>query len=84
MIELEPLQRQVRALVEDLREQVGADEKLSGQLRDEYGQAAAAQRVGGGFDAWLSGVLDQAAVAWVLGCVFVRFCEDNEPFRARC
>jgi hypothetical protein len=34
--------------------------------------------VAGGFDAWLDGVLDQAAVAWVLGCVFVRFCEDNE------
>ncbi len=35
------------------------------------------ERTGGTFETWLEDVLDQAAVAWVLGCVFVRFCEDN-------
>ncbi len=28
--------------------------------------------------AWLDAQVTQAAVAWVLGCVFVRFCEDND------
>ena len=77
MIEVQALQGQVRALVEDLRARVASDEALAGDLRREYEQADRARRVGGGFDAWLEGVLDQAAVAWVLGCVFVRFCEDN-------
>jgi hypothetical protein len=50
---------------------------LRSTLRREYDEAKRAERVGGTFETWLDGVLDQAAVAWVLGCVFVRFCEDN-------
>jgi hypothetical protein len=83
MIEVQALQGQVRALVEDLRAQVASDDALAGDLRREYDQADQARRVGGGFDAWLEGVLDQAAVAWVLGCVFVRFCEDNRLVQPR-
>jgi hypothetical protein len=78
MIELKPLQNQVKDLVVDLRAQVAADEGLRSSLRGEYDGAARAKRVGATFETWLDGVLDQAAVAWVLGCVFVRFCEDNE------
>jgi hypothetical protein len=78
MIGLKPLQGQVRLLVDDLRRQVGEDSGLRAGLHLEFAGAERAQRVAGGFDAWLDGVLDQAAVAWVLGCVFVRFCEDND------
>ncbi|MEU5905359.1 BREX-2 system adenine-specific DNA-methyltransferase PglX [Micromonospora sp. NPDC047467] len=77
MIELRALQAQVKTLVEDLRTQVAEAHGLRAELRQEYDQAHAAQRVGGSFETWLDDVLDQAAVAWVLGCVFVRFCEDN-------
>ncbi|MEU1644300.1 BREX-2 system adenine-specific DNA-methyltransferase PglX [Micromonospora zamorensis] len=77
MIELKALQGQVKALVEDLRRQVAEAPGLRAELRQEYAAARAAQRVGGSFETWLDDVLDQAAVAWVLGCVFVRFCEDN-------
>ncbi|MEH0985851.1 BREX-2 system adenine-specific DNA-methyltransferase PglX [Micromonospora sp. CPCC 205556] len=78
MIELKALQAQVKTLVEDLRGQVAEAPVLRAELRQEYDQAKAAERVGGSFETWLDDVLDQAAVAWVLGCVFVRFCEDNE------
>ncbi|TNH30204.1 BREX-2 system adenine-specific DNA-methyltransferase PglX [Micromonospora orduensis] len=78
MIELKALQAQVKTLVEDLRRQVAEAPGLRAKLRQEYAQAKAAERVGGSFETWLDDVLDQAAVAWVLGCVFVRFCEDNE------
>jgi hypothetical protein len=71
------LQGQVRLLVEDLRRQAAVDGSLSADLEREYAAGVAAGRVGGGFDAWCVGVWDQAAVGWVLGCVFVRFCEDN-------
>ncbi|MFC4020356.1 BREX-2 system adenine-specific DNA-methyltransferase PglX, partial [Micromonospora sp. GCM10011542] len=78
MIELKALQGQVKTLVEDLRGQVAEASRLRAELRQEYAQAKAAERVGASFETWLDDVLDQAAVAWVLGCVFVRFCEDNE------
>ncbi|WP_203933852.1 BREX-2 system adenine-specific DNA-methyltransferase PglX [Virgisporangium ochraceum] len=77
MIPLKPLQAQVRTLVDSLRETVPQDEKLYGELRAEWGEARRAERTAATFETWLEDVLDQAAVAWVLGCVFVRFCEDN-------
>ena len=78
MIPLKALQGQVTFLVDDLRSQVAADEALRSDLTLEYDQARKAQRTAGTFESWLEDVLDQAAVAWVLGCVFVRFCEDNK------
>lgn len=77
MIPLKALQNQVKILVDDLRTQVPLDEKLLSSLNQEYEHARSAQRTAGTFESWLEDVLDQAAVAWVLGCVFVRFCEDN-------
>ncbi|MEV1330914.1 BREX-2 system adenine-specific DNA-methyltransferase PglX [Micromonospora costi] len=78
MIELKALQAQVKSLVDDLRRRVAETPELRAELRQEHDQAKAAERVGASFETWLEDVLDQAAVAWVLGCVFVRFCEDNE------
>lgn len=72
------MQGQVRYLVGDLREQVAEDSTLRGELRQEHQRAKDAERLASAFEVWLEDVLDQAAVAWVLGCVFVRFCEDNE------
>jgi hypothetical protein len=77
VIGLKALQGQVRYLVDDLRRQVAADAELRSSLRHEHEAAGQAQRTAGTFESWLEDVLDQAAVAWVLGCVFVRFCEDN-------
>ncbi|MEO3924853.1 BREX-2 system adenine-specific DNA-methyltransferase PglX [Micromonosporaceae bacterium B7E4] len=77
MIPLKALQAQVTALTDDLRDQVGRDSELESSLRKEHGQAGEAKRTAATFETWLEDILDQAAVAWVLGCVFVRFCEDN-------
>ncbi|MGB2567457.1 BREX-2 system adenine-specific DNA-methyltransferase PglX [Micromonospora citrea] len=78
MIPLKALQAQVTALTDDLRTQVARDSELESSLRKEHAQATEAKRTAGTFETWLEDILDQAAVAWVLGCVFVRFCEDNE------
>ena len=43
----------------------------------EYRAAREAERTGDTFLVWRNGALTQAAVAWILGCVFVRFVEDN-------
>ncbi|WP_433531867.1 BREX-2 system adenine-specific DNA-methyltransferase PglX [Micromonospora sp. CA-263727] len=78
MIPLKPLQTQVTALTDDLRGQVGQDSELESSLRKEHAEATEARRTAGAFETWLEDILDQAAVAWVLGCVFVRFVEDND------
>ncbi|MFI7072013.1 BREX-2 system adenine-specific DNA-methyltransferase PglX [Micromonospora sediminicola] len=78
MIPLKALQAQVTTLTDDLRGRVAEDSELESSLRKEHAQATEARRTAGTFETWLDDVLDQAAVAWVLGCVFVRFCEDNE------
>ena len=39
--------------------------------------AREARRAGESFEMWRDGTLTQAATAWLLGCVFVRFLEDN-------
>lgn len=77
MIALKPLQQQVKHLVDDLRSVVASNSELRAELREEHHDAERAERTGGTFETWLEDMLDQAAVAWVLGCVFVRFCEDN-------
>lgn len=77
MIELRALQGQVRYPVDDLRRQVSADAELRPELRQEHCEAGTAERTAGTFESWLEDILDQAAVAWVLRCVFVRFCEDH-------
>ena len=46
-------------------------------LRRAYDQARERGRTGLTWSAWRTDEIDQAAVAWVLGSVFVRFCEDN-------
>ncbi|MFD0821636.1 BREX-2 system adenine-specific DNA-methyltransferase PglX [Micromonospora zhanjiangensis] len=81
MIPLKALQAQVTALTDDLREVVPHDSELLADLEKEYGQAKEARRTAAAFETWLEDILDQAAVAWVLGCVFVRFIEDNELLR---
>ena len=64
-------------LIDDLRT-VGANEpSAAGYLDDEYQRAHSASRTAFGKAEWAEGLLAQVAVAWVLGGVFVRFCEDN-------
>jgi len=73
MINLKALQAQVRHLESDLRERGPKDAKLEQEWRD----AREAQRTAAPFESWLNERITQVAVAWVLGTVFVRFCEDN-------
>ena len=50
---------------------------MEAALQAEYRAARDAERTGDSFRVWRAGALTQAAVAWLLGCVFVRFVEDN-------
>jgi hypothetical protein len=74
---LAELKLQVKALEEDLRVRAADVPEIGAELRAEYGKGREAGRIGEAFESWRDGVLTQAAVHWVLGCVFVRFLEDN-------
>jgi hypothetical protein len=67
----------VRSLVDDLRRLTGSDPETAGVVDAEYAGAKAAERTALTRTEWAEGLYAQVAVAWVLGCVFVRFCEDN-------
>jgi hypothetical protein len=95
---LKDLQKQVRLLETDLRERgedptaikgTGPDgdpETFDAYLKREYQRARDAERTATTEGEWREGQITQAAVAWVLSTVFLRFCEDNglleQPFIA--
>ena len=79
---LADLRRQLRLLERDLAGRAEDVPEMAAALEAEYQAARAAERTGDTFGVWSAGELTQAAVAWLLGCVFVRFAEDNSLVRA--
>ncbi len=70
----------VRSLVDDLRAATAADPDAAEIMEREYARASAAGRTALSRPEWAEGFYAQVAVAWVLGAVFVRFCEDNHLY----
>ncbi|GAA0739611.1 BREX-2 system adenine-specific DNA-methyltransferase PglX [Dactylosporangium roseum] len=77
MTTLADLQRQLKVLATDLRQQSETLPKLQSWLEAQY-KAAYGKRTGATYETWREEQIDQASVAWLLGTVFVRFCEDND------
>ncbi|MFW5473154.1 BREX-2 system adenine-specific DNA-methyltransferase PglX [Knoellia sp. CPCC 206450] len=74
---LKDLQRQVRVLEGDVRARATEEAEVADRLRREHTRAVEVGRTAVSFSEWRDAQVTQAAVAWVLGTVFVRFCEDN-------
>ena len=64
-------------LEDSIRERVLETPEVAEHLEQEHHRAVAAERTAMSLEEWRDGEITQAAVAWVLGCVFVRFLEDN-------
>ena len=75
---LSALQKRVRELEEDLRARCDGNADVDRPLQVEYEAAKKKGRTAITYSAWRDEELTQAAVAWVLASVFVRFLEDNE------
>ena len=73
---LADLKRLRRTLDADLRLTHAAGAKRAA-VQAEYDEAFASGRTRETFDAFLDSAFDQSVVHWVLGCVFLRFLEDN-------
>lgn len=71
---LKPL---VVELEDSIRTRALGTPEVADHLEQEHRRAIAAGRTGMSLEEWRDGEVTQAAVAWVLACVFVRFLEDN-------
>lgn len=74
---LPELKKLVAELSEDLLKRVSENSEINAGLENAYKQIEKGGRTADAFEVWREDYLDQVAVAWVLGCVFVRFMEDN-------
>src|ERR1017187_4873092 len=77
---LTDLQKLLQRLEADLLQRSESAEvpEVGRRLREEYERAKKAQRTAQNYEDWRSDAITQAAAAWVLSCVFVRFLEDNQ------
>jgi hypothetical protein len=71
------LQRQVLLLEDDLRGRLQADAEREASWKQEYQRALTKERTAASWVAWRDNRITQAAVAWIVTSVFIRFCEDN-------
>lgn len=74
---LSDLQAELGRQVADLNQKVREDDAVRMYLETEWRSAFDANRTGRTFEDWADDRLTQVAVAWLLVCVFIRFCEDN-------
>lgn len=72
------LKKVVLSLEDDLRDRVETQQPdVLTEWRSLHESAVARERTAMSWQAWRDDRVTQAAVAWVLTSVFVRFCEDN-------
>ena len=74
---LADLKNLVTRLEDDIRERASTESSIDDALRQEHAEALEAGRTAASFEVFRDDLVTQSAVAWVLGCVFVRFLEDN-------
>lgn len=75
---LTALKGQVKVLEADLRARAEDETTVWGAtLRTEFSRATARERTGLSWIDWRDGQVAQAAVAWIIASVFIRFSEDN-------
>jgi REP element-mobilizing transposase RayT len=76
---LSDLQRLLPRLEADLLERSESTDvpEVGRTLRAEFERAQNAKRTAQNYEDWRTDAITQAAAAWVLSCVFVRFLEDN-------
>jgi hypothetical protein len=74
---LDDLRKLLRVLETDLRERCQTEDVINAPVLSEYQAARKSGRTVEAFESWREDYLTQVGVAWLLGCVFVRFLEDN-------
>jgi hypothetical protein len=76
----EGLQRLLRDTEAAIRERISDEPSIEAHLRERHAAAVRAGRTAGsasGYNSFADEAITQSGVHWLLGCVFVRFLEDN-------
>jgi hypothetical protein len=76
------LKKVVLDLEGDLRKRVESQPEVLGAWKQEHQAAVNRERTAMSWQEWRDDRVTQAAVAWVLTTVFVRFCEDNRLLKS--
>jgi hypothetical protein len=71
------LKRLLTTVEDNIRARCDDTPELDARLRARYEGARTANRTAQPYPTWRDAEITQAGVAWLLGCVFVRFLEDN-------
>nr|MCU0937378.1 hypothetical protein [Gammaproteobacteria bacterium] len=74
---LDTLRKVLKQIEDYAREHIDSQPDLEAGLRAEWQQARDSGRVGSSYHDWRDEEITQAAVHWVLACVYLRFIEDN-------
>src|SRR3954468_17957018 len=74
---LSTLKPAVTALEASIAQRADEVPEVAEHLAHEHAKAVEAERTAMSLEEWRGGEITQAAVGWILGCVFVRFLEDN-------
>ncbi len=74
---LAELQKLVKKLEDDMRRRCKETPSIDAKIRAQYEAAKEAKRTAQAYEIWRDDLITQSVVAWILGCVFVRFLEDN-------
>src|SRR4051812_24016029 len=81
MIDRHALLATLKPLVTEMEDSIRAraveTPDVAEHLEREHHRAVVAERTAMSLEEWRDGEVTQAAVAWILGCVFIRFLEDN-------
>ncbi|MEV4415587.1 BREX-2 system adenine-specific DNA-methyltransferase PglX [Catellatospora sp. NPDC049609] len=72
------LRVELKALEDDLRRRVATQPAVDREWRDQHREALQCGRTAGSWQEWSDDRVTQAAVAWILTTVFIRFAEDNK------
>ncbi len=75
---LSDLQRLLGTLEADLRKRSDEVPEIKADLVAQHAAALADKRTAEPYLEWREELITQVGVAWILGCVFVRFLEDND------
>src|SRR5277367_5347428 len=74
------LQKLLKQTESAIRDRLSDEPALEAKLHERHAAAVRAERTEGsakGYSMFADEAITQAAVHWLLGCVFVRFLEDN-------
>ncbi len=67
-----------RWLEDDIRPRCDENAAADADLKAEYQKAREGKRMAQTWTAWRDDRITQASAAWIMGCVFIRFMEDND------